>query len=102
MEMDVGEMEPHRPSLGDLEGLAFEAIARTLPLGSVGYETEANERGERLIWLEGRDGGRHDGWDSTGATTLDSVIMASAKPPVKHMPMAPNAAAAAFGPQTSA
>ena len=31
---------------------AFEAIARTLPLGSVGYETEANERGERYVWLE--------------------------------------------------
>ena len=31
---------------------AFEAIARTLPLGSVGYETEANERGERHVWLE--------------------------------------------------
>ena len=30
---------------------AFEA-AGTLPLGSVGYEAEANERGERLIWLE--------------------------------------------------
>jgi hypothetical protein len=23
-----------------------------LPLGSVGYEAEPNERGERLIWLE--------------------------------------------------
>ena len=31
---------------------AFEAIARTLPLGSVGIEAEANERGERLVWLE--------------------------------------------------
>jgi hypothetical protein len=31
---------------------AFEAIARTLPLGSVGYESEANERGERLILIE--------------------------------------------------
>ena len=31
---------------------AFEAIARTLPVGSMGYETEPNERGERLIWLE--------------------------------------------------
>jgi hypothetical protein len=30
----------------------FEAIAKTLPLGSVGYEAEPNERGERLIWLE--------------------------------------------------
>ena len=28
---------------------AFEAIARTLPLGSVGYEAEANERGERYV-----------------------------------------------------
>ena len=31
---------------------AFEAIARTIPLGSVGYKNEASEKGERLIWLE--------------------------------------------------
>jgi hypothetical protein len=32
---------------------AFEPIARTLPLGSsVGFEAEANERGERLISLK--------------------------------------------------
>jgi hypothetical protein len=31
---------------------AFEAIPATLPLGSVGYENEDNENGERLIWLE--------------------------------------------------
>ena len=31
---------------------AFEAIARTLPVGSVGYENEANERGEKLISLD--------------------------------------------------
>ena len=31
---------------------AFEAIARTLPLGSVGYENTVNERGDRLIWLD--------------------------------------------------
>jgi hypothetical protein len=31
---------------------AFDAIARTLSLGSVGYENATNERGERLIWLE--------------------------------------------------
>jgi hypothetical protein len=31
---------------------AFEAIAATLPPGSVGYDPEANEQGERLIWLE--------------------------------------------------
>jgi hypothetical protein len=31
---------------------AFEAIAATLSLGSVGYENQINERGERLIWLD--------------------------------------------------
>jgi hypothetical protein len=31
---------------------AFDAIAKTLPLGSVGYENAANEKGERLIWLD--------------------------------------------------
>jgi hypothetical protein len=31
---------------------AFDAIAATLPLGSVGYENGVNEHGERLIWLE--------------------------------------------------
>ena len=30
---------------------AFEAIARTVPLGSVGYENEISERGERYVWL---------------------------------------------------
>jgi hypothetical protein len=27
-------------------------MASTLPLGSVGFENEINERGERLIWLD--------------------------------------------------
>jgi hypothetical protein len=31
---------------------AFEAIAQTLPLGSVAVEPEANDRGERTVWLE--------------------------------------------------
>ena len=31
---------------------AFDAICATLPLGSVAVEPEANERGERVIWLE--------------------------------------------------
>jgi hypothetical protein len=30
---------------------AFDAIAATLPLGSVGYENAFNERGERYVWL---------------------------------------------------
>ena len=31
---------------------AGTAIARTLPLGRVAVEAEANERGERYVWLE--------------------------------------------------
>ncbi len=31
---------------------ASEAIAATLPLGSVGYEAQLNAKGERLVWLE--------------------------------------------------
>jgi hypothetical protein len=31
---------------------AFEALASTLPLGSVGFETELSSAGERWIWLE--------------------------------------------------
>ena len=31
---------------------AFDALAATLPLGSVAYETELDAKGERLIWLE--------------------------------------------------
>ena len=34
---------PRKPSL---------AICAALPLGSVAVEAEANERGERVIWLE--------------------------------------------------
>ena len=30
-----------------------------------------------------------EGWLSTGASTKSSTIMASAKPPVKHMPTTP-------------
>ena len=31
---------------------AFDVLAATLPIGSVGFEPELNGNGERLIWLE--------------------------------------------------
>ena len=31
---------------------AFDALAAMVSLGSVGYELEVNERGERLVWLQ--------------------------------------------------
>ena len=30
---------------------AFDAIAASMPLGSVSFEPEANPNGKRLIWL---------------------------------------------------
>jgi hypothetical protein len=39
---------------------AFDAVASTLPVGSVMYEAETNAKGERMIWLEPRS--------STGST----------------------------------
>jgi hypothetical protein len=30
---------------------AFDAIARTMPIGSVGFENELDAEGNRLIWL---------------------------------------------------
>ena len=32
---------------------AFDALAQTLPLGSVGFEAELDEKGERLIVMVG-------------------------------------------------
>ena len=31
---------------------AFEAFARTLPLGNVSFENKTDEDGNRLIWLD--------------------------------------------------
>ena len=31
---------------------AFDAIAKTLPLGSVSFENKTNTRGERYVWFE--------------------------------------------------
>jgi hypothetical protein len=31
---------------------AFEALASTIPFGSIGFEAKLNAEGERLIWIE--------------------------------------------------
>jgi hypothetical protein len=52
-------VRPERPVLGPVAMIriaisaeAFEAIAVTLPLGSVGFENKTDEHGQRLIWLD--------------------------------------------------
>jgi hypothetical protein len=53
---------------------AFEAIARTLPLGSVGLEAEANERGERMIWLEDAMADRLGAMRGPGESYSDAIL----------------------------
>jgi hypothetical protein len=53
---------------------AFEAIAATLPLGSVGYENATNERGERLIWLEPRMVDRLGALRGPGESDSDVIL----------------------------
>jgi hypothetical protein len=53
---------------------AFEAIARTLLVGSVGYESEANERGERLIWLEDAMADRLGAMRGPGESYSDVIL----------------------------
>ena len=50
---------------------------------STAGEQSIDRRCERVIAIG------IEGWDKTGASRLGCVAMASAKPPVKHIPMAP-------------
>jgi hypothetical protein len=63
-----------------ISSAAFEAIAQTLPLGSVGYEAEAKDRGERYVWLESdRLGAMRGPGESYGDAILRLVGMETAK-----------------------
>jgi hypothetical protein len=53
---------------------AFEAIARTLPLGSVGYENQINERGERTVWLEDAMADRLGAMRGPGESYSDVIL----------------------------
>jgi hypothetical protein len=53
---------------------AFEAIARTLPLGSIGFEAEANEGGEKLVWLEDAMADRLAVMRGPGESYSDAII----------------------------
>ena len=53
---------------------AYDAICATLPLGSVGYEAEANERSERLIWLEDAMADRLSAMRGAGGSYSDVIM----------------------------
>jgi hypothetical protein len=65
---------------------AFEAIARTLPLGSVGCENQINERGERLIWLDHAVVARFRTMRGPGESYSDVILRLSADAPARIVP----------------
>jgi hypothetical protein len=48
----LSERESKRMVRIAISKAAFDAIAETLALGSVGYENKTDEHGNRLIWLD--------------------------------------------------
>jgi hypothetical protein len=53
---------------------AFEAIKATLPTGSVAFEAEANERGERLVWLDDRQADKLAAMRGPSETYSDVIL----------------------------
>jgi hypothetical protein len=53
---------------------AFDAIASTLPLGSVAYEQEANANGEREIWLDAHVVNRLRALRGSGESYSDVIL----------------------------
>jgi hypothetical protein len=57
---------------------AFDAIAATLPLGSVSYENHVNERGERYVWLPPKVADRLKAQRRPGESYSDVVLRIAA------------------------
>jgi len=53
---------------------AYEAISATLPLGSVAYETDPTERGERTVWLEEAMADRLGAMRGPGESFSDAIL----------------------------
>jgi hypothetical protein len=53
---------------------AYDAIASTLPLGSIGYEAEPDEKGQRLIWLEAAVVNRLRAMRKPGESNSDVIL----------------------------
>jgi hypothetical protein len=53
---------------------AFDAIARTMPLGSFGFERAPNTKGERAVWLEDAMADRLTAMRGPGETYSDIIL----------------------------
>ena len=58
---------------------AFEAIARTLPFGSMSFENAIDEDGDRLIWLERRMLDKLNSHRRAGESTSDVILRVAAE-----------------------
>ena len=58
---------------------AFEAIAATLPLGTVTYENVVNERNERYVWLEPNVVNRLKAMRGAGESYSDVIVRLAAQ-----------------------
>jgi hypothetical protein len=65
---------------------AFEAIASTLPFGSVSYENQINEQGQRLIWLDPTVVNRLRALRGPGESYSDVILRLSADAPGRIVP----------------
>jgi hypothetical protein len=57
---------------------AFDAIAATLPLGSVAFEGQPNEKGERVIYLDDRMADRLGAIRQKGESYSDVIMRLAA------------------------
>ncbi len=57
---------------------AFEAIARTMPLGSFGFERDPNAKGERTVWLDDAMADRLGAMRGPGESYSDVILRLAA------------------------
>ena len=55
-----------------------DAVAATLPVGSVGFEPEPDAKGERLIWLEAPMANRLSAMRGPGESDSDVILRVAA------------------------
>ena len=64
---------------------AFEAIARTLPFGSMSFENKIDENGDRLIWLERRMLDKLNSHRRAGESYSDVILRVAAENAVTRL-----------------
>ena len=57
---------------------AFDAIAATLPVGSVGYEREPDAKGERQVWVDVSVANRLSAMRGLGESLSDVILRLAA------------------------